>query len=300
MSTKTGFEPTKTPGISNELTGSDAATDDTHPAWLSRLSADIIAVTGEDSVRFLQGQLSCNMTRLSPTQSLRAALCSLKGRVAADLCVIRHENTILLICSAGMADTVLTALNKYKVFFKTELQNVSDQYIILGVAGVDCEQTLCAVGIDIPETMDASTLAHGAAFVRVQESPARFYCVLRSAHGELASTLSSRFKSGSEQDWRLADIQAGIAHIRPGQQEMYTPQVLNYDINGVIDFKKGCYTGQEVVARMYYRADAKKRLRHITLAKGQQFQENSEIVDSIGLADGRTQALVIMPVEHRS
>ena len=94
----------------------------------------------------------------------------------------------------------------------------------------------------------------------------------------------------------MADIAAGIAHIRPGQQELYTPQALNYDTDGVIDFRKGCYTGQEVVARMYYRAEAKKRLRYITLEAGQPVPENSEVVDALELPSGQTHALAIMPV----
>tara|TARA_R100001039_G_C1848284_1_gene108345 strand:+ start:2390 stop:3010 length:621 start_codon:yes stop_codon:yes gene_type:complete len=195
-----------------------------------------------------------------------------------------------------MADIVLTTLNKYKVFFKTELQNVSEQYVSLGIAGTDCAQALSASGVQPPATTDDCTVAHGAVIVRVQASPARFYCVLSGAHGELAATLSSRCDSGTEQDWRLADIVAGIAHIRPGQQELYTPQVLNYDINGVIDFKKGCYTGQEVVARMYYRATAKKRLRHVTLQDTQTLPDNSDLVDAVKRASGETEALVIAPV----
>lgn len=266
-------------------------------AWLAQLAdTDIIAVTGPDSERFLQGQLSCNISRLSSAQSLRAALCNLKGRVVADLRVIRHDDRILLICSAGMADIVLTTLNKYKVFFKTELQNVSEQYVTLGIAGDDCEQVLRASGIDAPATDDGSALAQGAAIVRIQSSPARFHCVLSGTGGELASALSSRCESGSEQDWRLAHIVAGIAHIRPGQQELYTPQVLNYDITGVIDFRKGCYTGQEVVARMYYRAEAKKRVRHMTLEKGLPWPDNRDMIDAVKLSSGQTHALVILPV----
>ena len=280
--------------------GADNPADGFEPdrqSWLAQLAdTDVIAVTGPDSERFLQGQLSCDMSRLTATQSLRAALCNLKGRVVADLRVLRHEDRILLICSAGMADVVLNTLNKYKVFLKTELQVVSEQYVALGIAGKACVQALSASGVQPPGAMDACTTAHGAVIVRVQESPARFYCILSGAHGELAAALSSRCETGTEQDWRLADIVAGIAHIRPGQQELYTPQVLNYDINGVIDFRKGCYTGQEVVARMYYRAEAKKRLQHITVPDAQPLPENAELVDSIKRASGLTEALVILPV----
>lgn len=275
----------------------DTSVDKTRHSWLVQLGdVDVIAVTGPDSERFLQGQLSCNMATLSSTQTLRAALCNLKGRVVADLRVIMHQEEVLLLCRAGMADIVLSTLNKYKVFFKTELQKVTEQFVVLGLAGDDCVQTLDAVGLEPPASSDMCTLAHGAIVVRIEDTPARFYCLLNGANGELASALASRSETGSEQDWRVADICAGIAHIRPGQEGLYTPQVLNYDINGIIDFRKGCYTGQEVVARMHYRAEAKRRLRHVTLVNHQQMPEGAELVDSVQLADGQTQALVILPV----
>lgn len=278
-------------------TSAPANAEHDRQSWLAQLAdVEIIAVTGPDSERFLQGQLSCNMSRLSPEQTLRAALCNLKGRVVADLRVLMHSDRILLVCSAGMADIVLNTLNKYKVFFKTELHNVSEQYISLGVAGGSCVQALAASGVQAPETADASIPVQSAVIIRVQDSPARFYCVLGGTQDELASALSSRCESGSELDWRLADIKAGIAHIRPGQQELYTPQVLNYDINGIIDFKKGCYTGQEVVARMFYRAEAKKRLKHVALPPGQPLPANAELVDAVKLPSGSTESLLIMPV----
>ncbi|MEX0738002.1 MAG: hypothetical protein WD071_01540 [Pseudohongiella sp.] len=271
--------------------------DEANRAWLTQLDDfDIIAVSGPDSERFLQGQLSCNMDRLSPTRTLRAALCNLKGRVVADLRVVMHDDRLLLLCSAGMADIVLGTLQKYQVFFKTELQKVSEQFVVLGLVGNEAAKALSAAGIHAPETRDACTVARGAAVIRIEESPARFYCVLSASHGELASTLSSGCQSGSEQDWRIADIRAGIAHIRPGQQDLYTPQLLNYDIDGTIDFKKGCYTGQEVVARMYYRAEAKKRLAYLALSNSQQLPEGREIVDSVQHPDGQMHVLAIMPV----
>jgi len=280
-----------------DLHKSHPSAAETRHAWVAQLDdTDIIAVSGPDSERFLQGQLSCNMNRLSATQTLRAALCNLKGRVVADMRVIMHHERILLLCSAGMADIVLSTLNKYKVFFKTDLQNISDQFAVLGLTGDGCAAALSARGIQAPEGEDSCTVAGGAAIVRVQDMPARFCCVLSGPDDELVSALSSTCASGTEQDWRLADIRAGIAHIRPGQQELYTPQVLNYDINGTIDYKKGCYTGQEVVARMYYRAEAKKRLRYMALDTLEHLPKGSEIVESIELAPSDIQALVIMPV----
>jgi len=297
MPDNTGPEHDQAASITDGKAQPDAVTESSRQPWLTQLhDVDIISVSGADSERFLQGQLSCNMSQLTDSHSLRAALCNLKGRVIADLRVLRLDQSILLMCSAGMADIVLTTLTKYSVFFKTSLQKVSDHYVVLGVAGADSESLLASCGVSCPQTQDACTQIGGGVVARIQEAPARFCCVLSDAHAELATTLSSRFASGSEEDWRLADITACVAHIRPGQQELHTPQVLNYDLNGTIDFKKGCYTGQEVVARMYYRAEAKKRLRYISWPTSQVEPSGGDVIDSIERPSGQTHALAIMPV----
>jgi len=108
------------------------------------------------------------------------------------------------------------------------------------------------------------------------------------------------------QAWQLAEIRDGIVHINPEQSEIYTPQLLNYDTNGIIDFKKGCYTGQEVVARMHYRAEAKRRLYHLKADNAELFNRLSsglspeDIVVQQQLADGSIESLVVLPVNQAS
>src|SRR5690606_37340504 len=97
------------------------------------------------------------------------------------------------------------------------------------------------------------------------KNPARFIALVdnRIDSGTAMAQIHKRLPELPAQAWQLAEIRDGIVHINPEQSEIYTPQLLNYDTNGIIDFKKGCYTGQEVVARMHYRAEAKRRLYHL-------------------------------------
>lgn len=274
------------------------------PAWLAQLGDfSAVAVTGPDGQRFLQGQLSCNMMLLSAKHSLRGALCNLKGRVIADMQVLLDGDRILLLCQRGMAEVVLATLNKYKVFFKTELQEITDQLVVLGIGGEQCEQALLACGIEPPAGLSECAADAGQLVYRAAGEAPRFCCILGDAGAALAAELSSRCESVSEEYWQMADIRAGLAHIRPGQQELYTPQVLNYDITGVIDFKKGCYTGQEIVARMHYRAEAKKRLQYIRYGKanepasGNDAATNGEIVNYVEYPKGSIEALAIVQVD---
>lgn len=252
----------------------------------------VILVSGPDNRRFLQGQLSNNMTRLSREQSLRAALCNLKGRVIADMQVLDSDDGILLCTQAGMASVIIGTLEKYRVFFKTSLEDVSHDYTRIGLCGHGAASVLEAAGYTPAQTPDQSAAKARTHITRLPSSTLfetpRFDCLTHKSSGD--SALLSMFAlNGVEEDetgWRLADIRCGLAHIRPGQQELFTPQLLNYDLNGVIDFKKGCYTGQEVVARMYYRAEAKKRLYHAVLSAEENLPAD-EVVDSVQVGDKR-------------
>src|SRR5690606_31052541 len=105
--------------------------------------------------------------------------------------------------------------------------------------------------------------------------------------------LRNRALPAAAEHWQLADIQAGAIHITPALQEQHTPQVLNYDLHGLVDFRKGCYTGQEIVARMHYRGTAKRRLQRLEMPAsllGQLTQTGGpalELVAAASTADGQ-------------
>lgn len=258
----------------------------------------VVMVSGPDSHRFLQGQLSCNMNQLSDQHSLRAALCNLKGRVIADMRVLHSDTGILLCTQAGMASIIINTLNKYRVFFKATLEDVTQRYSRLGISGEGAPLRLQTAGCQAPELPEQSVNLDGLLITRLSSSALftdpRFECLIdnKTISTRLHEALIAGGVSDDETAWQLADIRCGLAHIRPDQQELYTPQVLNYDLSGVIDFKKGCYTGQEVVARMFYRAEAKKRLYHVALSSSEP-EPLENVVSSVKI-DGQQELLRIM------
>jgi len=262
----------------------------------------VVMVSGPDSHRFLQGQLSCNMNQLSHQQSLRAALCNLKGRVIADMRVLQSDTGILLCTQAGMASIIISTLNKYRVFFKATLEDVTQGYSRLGISGQGAPLLLQTSGCQAPELPEQSVSLDGHHVTRLPSSALftepRFECLInnKTTSTSLHEALIASGVSDDETTWRLADIRCGLAHIRPDQQELYTPQVLNYDLSGVIDFKKGCYTGQEVVARMFYRAEAKKRLYHMVLSTSEP-DPVENVVNSVKF-DGQQEMLRVMTMNE--
>lgn len=224
---------------------------------------EFIRVSGADTIRFLQGQLSCNTQLLSSQRSLTGALCNLKGRVIADFRLLAQDEGCIMQCAENMAATILATLNKYAVFSKVKLEQLDSATCpnALGLWGAGVDAGLATLGMTLPDTTDAVTASETCSVIRLPGPAKRIELWF---HGDTAKTefLSSGDFDLSEdlRAWERADIEAGMIHVTKELSEEYTPQLLNYDISGLIDFKKGCYTGQEIVARMYYRGTAKKRL----------------------------------------
>lgn len=219
-----------------------------------------IRFSGPDVRKFLQGQLSCNMERLAPTQSLRGAICNLQGRVVADLRVLQVHDYCLMQVGAGMANIVVTTLSKYAVFSKVKLDIQDSHPAPFGILGTPDDLVTALIG-SIPQEPDSVVQTEEASLIRLPGNAPRFELWFHNK--QAADTFRARVPAAQLANlaaWRRADIAAGIVHVDSSTTEEYTPQLLNYDISGVIDFKKGCYTGQEVVARMFYRGIAKKRL----------------------------------------
>lgn len=261
---------------------------------------------GNDAARFLQGQLSCNVHKLTPTHSLRGALCNLKGRVITDLQVVYDNKGLLLLTRHGMRSKLISTLNKYRVFFKATLEPFDDKLSVFGLGGTDCVAAALSAGISLPTQTDQVTGVEGIRIIALPQSQLsshpRFLCIADTNHDTVKQTLeviTKRFARLPESLWRLADIRDGQVHIKPEQTEMFTPQLLNYDVNGVIDFKKGCYTGQEIVARMHYKVEAKRRLYHLksmslAVHKFNFDDSDVEIVDMAEFQDGTVESLGIV------
>ena len=220
---------------------------------------EFIRVSGEDRHKFLQGQVSCDISLLSGQQSLRGALCNLKGRVIGDFRALEHGQDIWLQTETGMAGTISDVLKKYAVFSKVQLEVITDTISCIGLLGEDCAEQLAALLPSLPDNPEGVSMNASLAIIRGSGDQPRFeaWCFPGS---EKEQDLLRAHAQASLNDWSAQQMRAGELRVTSELTEEYTPQLLNYDISGVINFKKGCYTGQEVVARMFYRGQAKKRL----------------------------------------
>ncbi|MBL4608557.1 MAG: folate-binding protein YgfZ [Pseudomonadales bacterium] len=220
----------------------------------------LISIPGEDSQTFLQGQLSCDLDQLTDDHCLLGSLSTPKGRLVSTLTVAKLNNTVHLLLHKDLITNVSQVLGKYIVFSKAKLEDQSDKLICFGLSGVQAENTLSELLTAPINDYDISQ-NHNLHCVKIPGSIPRYLIVAplenaREAWAVLAK--SSTISNGAQ--WLLENIEAGIAEISASTKEQFLPHNLNLHLTDGVNFEKGCYTGQEVIARMHYRAKLKSEL----------------------------------------
>jgi folate-binding protein YgfZ len=215
------------------------------PPVLVDLDNALLAVTGDDATTFLQGQLTNDVAALRPGEAQWTGWCSPKGRLLATLLLARRPDGYLAMLPAELAPAIAKRLSMYVLRSKVKIAEVSAQYARHGLIGAGEDLVRGASG-----QADLVLVAVGRD-VHVAIAPA--------GHAHLAA-LRAGTRPGRPEDWALALIRAGVPTVVAATQEEFVPQMANLDLIGAVSFRKGCYTGQEIVARTQYRGILKKRM----------------------------------------
>lgn len=230
----------------------------------------VLKVSGRDAAKLLQGQLTCNVNEIGESSSRYAAMCNPKGRVIATFLVIKNTDDFLLILPGDMAETVLTRLKMYVLRSDVRIENAGDGFCILGIceegpaqAAYMTQHSELDVMIALPGPMSRS--------VRVT-APGNAVALWTDLIG------SKEFRRTNVAEWRYCDILCGFPWVGPAISEAFIPQSLNLDKLGAISFSKGCYTGQEIVARTHYLGKSKRVLRLADCVIEETPQPNTEVI----------------------
>ncbi len=264
-------------------------------------------VSGAGTDAFLQGQLSQSLEEVTDTRSARAAASTPKGRAYLLTRLVRAQGDILLTVPTAIADTVAKQLNKYLMLFRGTGMARLDQAVVAGLMGEDAARALIPAGSAVPEGIDETIAVENGYLVRTSstaEGLARFELWLPEGMPDSLRSAASGLQEASPQDWLATEISAGIAELAPETLEGWVPQMLNWQHLNGIHFRKGCYTGQEVIARMHYLGQLKKSLFRLS-ARGQQApapgtsivgndKSVGEVVRSVALDDGTLQLLAVL------
>ncbi|OCR22705.1 aminomethyltransferase [Pseudomonas syringae] len=224
----------------------------------------VLAVRGVDASKFLQGQLTCNLDYLSDAKATLGARCTQKGRMQSSFRILLEGDGCLLAMASELIEPQLADLKKYAVFSKSKLSDESASWLRFGLQ--DGDGALVSLGLDLPQDTDSVVRDNDLIAIRV--SPARAELWVRAEQAaDIRSRLAAQLPEGTLNDWLLGQIRAGIGQVVGTTREEFIPQMLNLQAVGGVSFKKGCYTGQEIVARMQYLGKLKRRLYRLTLAE---------------------------------
>lgn len=209
----------------------------------------VIRARGEDAVKFLQGQLTNDVASMNAGQARLAGFCSAKGRLQASFLMWKSEATadpdIFLACSASLLVPTLKRLSMFVLRARCKLSDASDECPVWGLVGD-------AVRPDL-SPWQAAASGDGGRTIRLPDATGcrRAVCTGTSAPAAVPPMPLDT--------WRWLEVCSAIPVVEAATVERFVPQMLNYELVGGVDFQKGCYPGQEIVARSQYRGTTKRR-----------------------------------------
>ena len=219
----------------------------------------VVGVAGEDAQEFLQAQLSCDVKALGNDAASLGAYCSPKGRMLANFLVWRDGDGYLLALTRTLTGPVAKRLGKYVLRLKVVVADRTGDRVLIGAGGGGAEHALNDALGTVPTRLYGVSRSAGATVIRLDAT--RFLMAVDPRRAApLWTALSRALRPVGTPCWEWLDITAGIPRVTARTQDEFVPQMANLEVLGGISFQKGCYPGQEVVARTQYLGKAKRRM----------------------------------------
>lgn len=248
----------------NEAEFADAAKSSVEQsAFMADLSyLGLIEVSGEDRITFLQGQLTNDLQQIGAEHSHFSGYCTPKGRMLALFRVIPQEDKLLLLFPQELLVPIAKRLQMYVLMSKVTIEDKSTDLTRIGIGGESILEAL-KEKYQLPDSTNQVTHDNNITWVKLADSTPRYIALgdsesisqlWKTAHNEVqAQVIDSK-------NWKLKDIQAGLPQVYGSTAEAFIPQMQNLQALDGVNFKKGCYTGQEVIARMQYLGKLKRQM----------------------------------------
>ena len=216
-------------------------------------SLAVLHLQGHGAMEFLQGYVTCDMQKLSSTQALFAAICDIKGRAIASLYILEMNEQVCLILHKSVLSLVTKHFQKYLMFSPCELSDLNHEVVVLGRMEGEISPPS-----NTSEPLSVKQIS-GAAIISFNDTQNRTMLICEPQYA--IHLWSEKHNHLDERYWRLADLKAGRIMVTEDISQKYLPQTLNMSgENTAIDFNKGCYLGQEIIARVEHRGMVKRHL----------------------------------------
>jgi tRNA-modifying protein YgfZ len=230
----------------------------THGACVTLAQFGLIEANGEDAATFLHNQLTNDVEHLDAASAALAGYCSPKGRLLASFLVWRAGQDVRLLASRDLLPAVVKRLSMFVLRAKAKLA-VSESMTLIGFAG-EVRDTLSTLFDALPDGALSVVDGPAGTLIRLSDAvgrPRYLWCAPVAAAAAFLE--AKRLPQVSEAVWDWLSVRSGEAWITPPTVEQFVPQMVNYDAIGAVNFRKGCYPGQEIVARSQYRGTIKRR-----------------------------------------
>lgn len=219
------------------------------PSMTLCANKSVLSITGEQRLKFLQGQATCDTTEINEQQARFGAFCNLKGRVIANFLAYDDAQSTHLIMSEDLVAPLIAHLTKFAVFFRVTLTENEDT-VVLGEQTGSNDLSFMSV-----TSQDTSLTINVADNRRLHVTTA----------DNAIKLLTNADQLSNESSWNIKDIQNRIAWTNAQTSEEFLPQLLGLEEIKGLSFSKGCYTGQEIIARMKYRGQLKRELQQVQI-----------------------------------
>lgn len=220
----------------------------------------LLEISGDDAVTFLQGQVTNDVKKLDGTNSQYAGYCNPKGRLLALFLAFAHSNHLHLQMPASLVAPMMKRLKMYVMRSNVMITDKSADVLCFGIAGPNAETALMNLFTRVPNAPQQLITLEDATILRLTGDVPRYKVFTHTSQAErIWHALSANCTKVGKTVWDYLEVQAGVPEIVPATQEAFVPQMINLDALDGISFKKGCYTGQEIVARTHYLGKVKRR-----------------------------------------
>ncbi|QIQ41443.1 MAG: tRNA-modifying protein YgfZ [Buchnera aphidicola (Aphis urticata)] len=227
----------------------------------------IIYIDGIDSKKFLQNQLTIDINSLAKKFHKICASCNLNGRVYSTMLLFHYKKGYACIIKKSLFDLQIQAFIKYTVFLKVQIHQLNDVYL-LGLSGNDSKLFLSKQFIEIPNNNKPVVSNQEATMLWFSDPCERFLLVLSLKNFLLfIKKINTKILLNNSKQWISLDMEAGYPIIGKTMSQKFLPQSINLDTLQAISFNKGCYYGQEIIARVFYKNLNKHRL-YLLSSKG--------------------------------
>lgn len=219
----------------------------------------LVSVQGDDATAFLQGQLTCDVQGVTQEHSVLGAYLSPKGRILASFRIARRDEEFLIRVPSSVVETTVNRLRMFVLRSRVGIEDRRDAEVVFGIGGTGAETRIRAAAGQVPNTVDESVQVDDTTIVRVPGSEPRYEVYGSTENAARLWAELDGFVVGSDA-WELFEIRSGLPTIGAENCDAFVPQMVNLELVGGVSFTKGCYSGQEVVARTQYLGRPKRRM----------------------------------------